>query len=146
MLTFDAPGNSRLDDRRGFGLSCTRAHRGCQGDQTSLRQERPNSIMSFPILFAATMSALHIRYDVPMWLAKGVHSHMTLNTHPVTCEWKTVEDNNLVPQIMHRYFGVDVRRGKNCDLFLIEGVPAACFEMHTKDGEKNRKRWEKVFT
>lgn len=81
--------------------------------------------MSFPILFAATMSALHIRHDVPMWLAKGVHSHMTLNTHPVTCEWKTVEDDNLVPQIMHRYFGVDVRRGKNCDLFLIEGVPAA---------------------
>lgn len=91
--------------------------------------------MSFPILIASTMSALHIRHDVPAWLAKGVHSHMTLNTHPVTCEWKPVEDNSLVPRIMDRYFGVDVLRGKMCDLFLIEGVPAASIVYDTRGGE-----------
>lgn len=81
--------------------------------------------MSIPGLLVTMMSALRIRHDVPMWLAKGVSSHMSLNTHLVTCEWTPIEDPRLTPRIMDRYFGVSVSLGKACDLFLIEGVPAA---------------------
>lgn len=41
------------------------------------------------------------------------------------CKWETVERGAWTRSVMRRFFRVDVPSDIQCDLFLIEGVPAA---------------------
>jgi len=69
-------------------------------------------------------TAVQIRHDVPMFFAKNLSKSITIKTD-FTYEWSTPENKNIVPGVMNRYFGANVGTENDCDLFLIEGVPAA---------------------
>jgi len=78
----------------------------------------------------------HARHDVPLWLARHLRASTAVaQQRPETFRWEPVSDINLVPRIGDRYFGADMRKVP-CDLFLIQGVPAACivYEKTTKNG------------
>lgn len=50
------------------------------------------------------------------------------------CAWEEV-DCSVSARVMHRYFGAKVRNGQSCEIFMIEGVPAAAMlYTHKKHG------------
>jgi len=73
-------------------------------------------VMIYPtimhVLGQSTRCALGRKVDVPLML------------DPHRCVWHTVHDTALVPRILETYFGTTDDE-KPCDLFLIDGVPAA---------------------
>lgn len=77
-------------------------------------------------------AALQIRHDVPMFFAENLRKYTTMKTH-FTYEWSTLEDKNIVPRLMNRYFGANVGTENDCDFFLIEGVPAASIIYNKKN-------------
>lgn len=62
------------------------------------------------------------RRDVPVRFAKFLRSSVILRE--AHCEWVAVDDC-VSKAAMKRYFGVDMKEEQSCELFLIEGVPAA---------------------
>ena len=50
------------------------------------------------------------------------------------CGWENVEAA-MAPRVMERYFGVPVDVSQECDVFLVEGVPAASM-LYKKKGMK----------
>lgn len=68
------------------------------------------------------------RRDMPIPLARYLRSNVIFNHDNICrhhCEWVTV-DSGVSGNVMHRYFNVcDMRPTQSCELFLIEGVPAA---------------------
>ena len=80
---------------------------------------------------AVLVATLSLHQDVPMWLAKGLRAHMSLT---VDGEWTTI-DRRSIPRIMDRYFGVDAPTGE-CDVFCVNGVPAASIVYTTPKGSK----------
>ena len=41
------------------------------------------------------------------------------------CNWEEL-DTHMKYRIIDKYFGEDIRNDENCELFCIEGIPAAC--------------------
>ena len=50
------------------------------------------------------------------------------------CQWYGV-DSEMVSSVMHRYFTVNITSNHSCDLFLIEGVPAAAM-LYNQDEDR----------
>ena len=81
-------------------------------------------------LAVLALGSLH-RHDIPLWLARGLRSNVVAKER-FSHSWQAVEDTDMIPRIMNRYFGVDVAT-KKCELFLIEGVPAASILYDAED-------------
>ena len=52
------------------------------------------------------------------------------STSNIKTSWESV-DPPMVHRIMNRYFAVDALDNYSCDVFVIEGVPAAAILFHT---------------
>jgi hypothetical protein len=65
--------------------------------------------------------AMVMRRDVPTPFARFMRSHVQMHA---SCTWTSV-DPQQSPRVMDRYFGTEVCAAQTCEVFLIEGVPAA---------------------
>ena len=75
-----------------------------------------------PGKLCTTLTALQNRHHVSMYYTPYTNVYMGPRFQ---YEWSPVKYSNRIPRIMDSYFGTDVGVENKCDLFLIEGVPAA---------------------
>lgn len=77
-----------------------------------------------------TSSACNVRRDVPVSLARYLRSNILQECGGgCECTWTDVEQD-MARGVMRRYFHVAVAPHQSCELFLIEGVPAASILFH----------------
>lgn len=70
------------------------------------------------------MVAPAMRRDIPVPFARFVRSHIHMRSTLCHSAWTSV-DPQQSRRVMDRYFGTGVLSVQACEVFLIEGVPAA---------------------
>lgn len=70
------------------------------------------------------------RHDVPLCFAKYMRSHAIMSSPKYVTSWDQLT-SSMVPRIMDRYFAVNPPDEYSCDIFVIEGVPAAAILYNT---------------
>ena len=93
--------------------------------------------LTVPTLCLLASGLFPRRHDVPIFLARHVRTNVARMEAPTRrCEWETMKRGEWTTRIMRKFFGVEVSSKVYCDLFLIEGVPAASmlYETTTKSG------------
>ena len=63
------------------------------------------------------------RHDMSFYSVKYLRSNIIMS-HNYDTRWENVEQP-MVRRVIDRYFGVEANKDHDCELFLIEGVPAA---------------------
>lgn len=72
------------------------------------------------------------RRDVPLCFAKYMRSHAIMSSPKYVTSWSWDQvTSSMVPRIMDRYFAVNPPDEYSCDIFVIEGVPAAAILYNT---------------
>jgi len=81
--------------------------------------------------FAASPLVWQRRHDVPLPVAQILRANIDMSSN-CRCKWQKI-DATMVPRIMQRYFACDASKGRSCEVFLVEGVPAAAMLYSVSD-------------
>jgi len=66
------------------------------------------------------------RRDVPPPFARFVRSTVLCHgSSKYHCSWESV-DKGVSARVVNRFFNVKIGKHQSCEVFLVEGVPAAC--------------------
>ena len=78
------------------------------------------------IVFLLCIHGIHFqkRHDIPLSLARYLRASTSRIDLRSRARWTTLP-SNTIPRVMSRHFGVAASQDDNCDVFSIEGVPAA---------------------
>lgn len=87
-------------------------------------------MVSFSMPIRMPVQVFRHRHDVPLCFAKYMRSHAIMYSPKYRMSWEQVT-SSMVPRIMDRYFAVNPPDEYACEIFVIEGVPAAAIMYNT---------------